>query len=179
MAMLRKTMIAFFAIASVGLLAPDVASARGGFGGGGGGFHGVGGGGFHAGGFGGGGFRSAAIGGGAFRSAAIGVPGAAVVSGGGFRSGPLAANAFAPRAFGANGWRGGGFHHEFHHGRRFAFGAFAAGVGLGLYGPYGYYGDYDYPYYEDTYYDDSGCYIVQQRVLTPYGWRLRPVQVCD
>src|SRR5260370_2361039 len=60
MAMLRKTMIAFFAIASVGLLAPDVASARGGFGGGGGGFHGVGGGGFHAGGFGRSGFRSAA-----------------------------------------------------------------------------------------------------------------------
>src|SRR5258708_11595103 len=76
MAMLRKTMIAFFAIASVGLLAPDVASARGGFGGGGGGFHGVGGGGFPAGGFCGGGFRNAAIGGGAFPPAAIGGPGA-------------------------------------------------------------------------------------------------------
>ena len=31
--MLRKTMIALFTIASVGLLAPEVASARGGFGG--------------------------------------------------------------------------------------------------------------------------------------------------
>ena len=49
--MLRKTMIALFAAASVGMLAPSVASARGGFGGGGGGFHGGGGGGFHGGGF--------------------------------------------------------------------------------------------------------------------------------
>ena len=36
--MLRKTIVALFTIASVGMLAPDVASARGGFGGGG--FHG-------------------------------------------------------------------------------------------------------------------------------------------
>ena len=56
--MLRKMMIALFAAASVGMLAPSVASARGGFGGGGGGFHGGGGGGFHGGGFGGGGFRN-------------------------------------------------------------------------------------------------------------------------
>src|SRR5229473_2660057 len=77
--MLRKTMIALFAAASVGMLAPSVASARGGFGGGGGGFHGGGGGGFHGGGgggfrgggFGGGGFHSAAIGGGGFHSTAI------------------------------------------------------------------------------------------------------------
>src|ERR1700732_2660150 len=48
--MLHKTMIALFAAASVGMLAPSVASARGGFGGGGGGFHGGGGGGFHGGG---------------------------------------------------------------------------------------------------------------------------------
>jgi hypothetical protein len=51
--MLRKTMIAS-ATASVGMLVPSVASARGGFGGGGGGFQGGGGGGFHGGGFGGG-----------------------------------------------------------------------------------------------------------------------------
>src|SRR6266481_1615598 len=81
--MLSKTMIALFAAASVGMLAPSVASARGGFGGGGGGFHGggFGGGAFHGGGFGGsgvrgggfgGGGRSAAIGGGGFRSPAIG-----------------------------------------------------------------------------------------------------------
>ena len=102
---------------------------------------------------GGGGFRSAAIGGGGFRSAAIG--------GGGFR--------------------GPGFHHGFrHHGRRFAFGAFAVGLGY----PYAYYGDYDYGYpyydygYDNSYYGDGGCYVVQRRVHTRYGWRIRPVQVC-
>jgi hypothetical protein len=61
-----------------------------------------------------------------------------------------------------------GFHHGFHRGFR---GPFFFGFGVG---PYAYYDDYyDYPYY------DEGCYIVRQRVLTPYGWRLRPVQVCS
>jgi hypothetical protein len=46
--MLRKTILALFAVAAVGMLSPGAASARGGFGGGG--FHG-GGGGFHGGGF--------------------------------------------------------------------------------------------------------------------------------
>jgi hypothetical protein len=58
--MLRKTIIALFAVASIGVLAPGVASARGGGGGGGGGGGhggGFGGGGFHGGGFGGGGFH--------------------------------------------------------------------------------------------------------------------------
>jgi hypothetical protein len=57
--MLRKTIVALFAVVSIGLLSPSVALARGGFGGfhgGGGGFHG-GFGGFHGGGFHGGGFR--------------------------------------------------------------------------------------------------------------------------
>jgi hypothetical protein len=107
------------------------------------------------------------MGGGGFRSAAIS-PGA-----GGFRGAPLAANAFA-----RPGFRGGDFDRGFRHhrGRGFAFGV---GLGYGLYGPYGYYDDdyYDYPYYSDAY-DDGGCYVVQRRVLTPYGWRLRPVQVC-
>jgi hypothetical protein len=60
--MLRKTMMALIAVASIGLLSPTVASARGGFGGGG--FHG-GFGGFH-GGFGGGGFRGGGFRGGGF-----------------------------------------------------------------------------------------------------------------
>ena len=54
----------------------------------------------------------------------------------------------------------------------------------GLYGTYGYYNDYDYGYpydagygYDD--YGDGGCYIVRQRVLTSYGWSVRPVQVCN
>jgi hypothetical protein len=102
---------------------------------------------------------------GGFRTAAIS-PGS-----GGFRSGAFAANSF----------RSGGFrHHRFHHGRAFGLGAFGIGLGYGLYGPYGYYDDYyDYPYYADAYYDDGGCYLVQRRVLTPYGWRLRRVQVCS
>jgi hypothetical protein len=166
--MLRKTMIALFAAASFGILAPDAASARGGFGGGG--FHG-GGGGFH-GGFGGGGFHAGGMGGG-FRSAAIG--------GGGFRSAAIGGGGFPNRSFAAHGFGGRGFHHGFHHRHGFPLAAFAAGVGYGLYDPYDYGYDYGYPYYADdySYYDDGGCYVVQQRVLTGYGWRLRPVQVCN
>jgi hypothetical protein len=189
--MLRKTMIALVAAASVAILAPGAALARGGGGGGGGGhggggfgggggFHGGfgGGGGFHGGGFGGGGFRAGGIGGGGFRpsamgagtfrSAAIGTAGAAAV----VHSSPMAAHAFAPRsgvAFAGHGFRDrdGGFR----HGRRFA----VFGVG-----PYGYDDYYDYPdyAYDDSYTDDGGCYVVQRRVHTRYGWRLQPVQVC-
>ena len=42
--------------------------------------------------------------------------------------------------------------------------------GFGV-GPYAYYDDYPYYY-------DEGCYIVRHRVMTRYGWRIRPVQVC-
>jgi hypothetical protein len=96
--------------------------------------------------------------------------------------------ASARGGFGGGGFHGGGFHgggfhgggfHGFHGGRGFAFGA---GLGLyapyayGAYGyPYGYYGDYS-DYYDD---DDGGCYVVQRRVHTRYGWRLRPVEVCN
>jgi hypothetical protein len=64
--MLRKTIIALSAVASLGLMTPTIALARGGGGGGGGGFHGGGfgggfrggmAGGFHDGGFHGGGFH--------------------------------------------------------------------------------------------------------------------------
>ena len=131
----------------------------GGFRGGG---MGMGGAGFRAAGIGGGGFRAAGIGGGGFRAAAL--PAA------GFRGGTLAVNRFH-----------GGFHRGFLHHRRFPVAVTAVGLGL----RYGYYNDYyDYgdPYYggdDDSYYDgDSGCYIVRRSVLTPYGWRIRPVQVC-
>jgi hypothetical protein len=164
-------MIALFAAASVAMLVPDAASARGGFGGGGG-FRG--GGGFHGGGFGGGGFRGGAIGmgGGGFRAAAIG--------GGGFRAAALPAAGFRGGGFVGQGFRG-GFRH-----RGFPIAA-AAIVGAGLgYGAYGYYNGYDdgYPYYADYgydngYYGDGGCYVVQQQVMTPYGWSFRPVQVCN
>ena len=63
--------------------------------------------------------------------------------------------------FGGGGFRGGGF-------RRRGFG----GYGFGFY-----YGGY-YPYAYNDYYDDGGCYLVRRRVMTPYGWRIRPVQVC-
>ena len=155
--MLRKTMVALFAIASIGILVPDVASARGGFGGGrgGGGFHG--GGGFRAGGIG--------MGGAGFRAAGpVGFRAAGPV---GFRGGTLAANSF----------RGGFYRPGFRH-HRFPFAA-AAVVGAGLaYGagyPYGYYDDsyYDggYPYYPNYPYNiegkrftrrllpDGGCYV--------------------
>jgi hypothetical protein len=120
--MFRKTIVALLAAASIGLLSPSVASARG-FGGGGG-FHG---GGFHGGGFHGGGFH-----GGGFGGAGIGL-----------------------------------------------------GLGLGLAGAYAAYGyPYGYGYYDGRYaysddYADGGCYLVRHRVWTPYGWRLRPIQVCN
>jgi hypothetical protein len=59
MSQLRKAMIALLTIASIGVVAPQAASARGGFGGhsfGGGAFHG-GYGGYHGGGFHGGGYH--------------------------------------------------------------------------------------------------------------------------
>jgi hypothetical protein len=65
--MLRKTMIALFAVASLAILSPADASARGGFGGGG--FHG---GGFHRG-FGGGGWRGGGWRGPAFGALGLGV----------------------------------------------------------------------------------------------------------
>ena len=162
--MLRKTMIALMAMASISILTVDAASARGGFGGGG--FHG-GGGGFHGG---GGGFHGGFGGGGGFRAAGIGM------GGGGFRAAAINAGALRGGTFAANSFHG-GFHPGFRH-RGFPIAAAAIGFGLG-YG-YPYYADYDYgyPYYasDDDYY--GGCYLVRQRVLTPYGWRVRPVQVC-
>ena len=72
--MFRKVMIALLATAALGMLAPDVVSARGGGGGFGGGMHGGMGGGFGGGfhgGFGKGGSHAARLNGGRFRGAAI------------------------------------------------------------------------------------------------------------
>ena len=41
-----------------------------------------------------------------------------------------------------------------------------------------YYDGYRMGYDDSYYYGDNGCYIVRRSVLTPYGWRIRPVQVC-
>ncbi len=80
-------------------------------------------------------------------------------AGGGFRGGGFHSG------FAGGGFHDGGFHHGFHHGfHRHVF------VGFGF-GPY-YDGYYPYDYYDD------GCYIVHRRVMTRYGWRIRPVQLC-
>ena len=111
----------------------------------------------------------------------------------GFRAaGPVG---FRGGAFAANQFRGGYYRPGFRH-RGFPYAA-AAVVGAGLaYGAYhygyyddGYYGNAyyaNYPYddygnygYGAGYYGDGGCYVVRQRVPTPYGWVLRPVQVCN
>jgi hypothetical protein len=69
----------------------------------------------------------------------------------------LGAMALAPSAASAHLLGGfghfGGFHHFGHH-----------GFGIGYAG--------------GTDYDDSGCYAVR-RVLTPFGWRLRTINVCE
>ncbi len=177
--MLRKTMIALLAVASISILMPDVALAGHGGGGGGGGHGGGGGfGGGHGGGFGGGrGFGGGGFGGAGFaarsgsfgssfaRSTAIGAAGVGAGVAG-FHGARIATGNFNHGV-----WHG-GFHHGFRHGRRF----FVAG---GFWGP-GYYDDYyDYPYYTaDDYYYNGGCYVVRERVHTRYGWRIRPVQVC-
>jgi hypothetical protein len=157
--MMRKTTIALFALAAVGLAQPTAAFARGGGGGGGG--HGGGGGG-HGGGMGGGGFRGGGFGGGGgFRGG--GFHSSAALGGGGFRGGGFHGG------FASGGFHGGGFHRGGFHRRAF--------VGFGL-GSYGYYDGY-YPYaYNDDYYDDGGCYVVRRRVHTRYGWRVQRVEVC-
>ena len=167
--MFRKSMIALFAVASISMLAPDVALARGG-GGGGGGHGGFGGGFGGARGFGGGvgaaGVRGGSVGSSFARSTAIGAAGVA-----GFQGARVATGGFNRGA-----WHGGfhpgfhpGFRPGFRHGRRI----FVAG---GFWGP-GYFDDWwDYPYYGGDYY--GGCFVVRERVHTRYGWRIRPVQVC-
>jgi hypothetical protein len=175
--MLRKMLLAMGAVAAIGLLAPDEASARGGFGGGG----------FRGGGGYGGGFRGAGIGmgGAGFRAASVG---------GGFRAAAIAPG-LRGGTFAGNAWRA-GYHPGYRPWRGYPLAA-AAVVGAGAayraypYG-YGYYDDYyAQPYYANYPYDyngnlvvnggyyGNGCTIVQQRFPTPYGWVLRPVQVCD
>jgi hypothetical protein len=95
--------------------------------------------------------------------------------------------ASARGGFGGGGFHGGG---GGFHGGGFRGGGFrGAGIGLGLgLGFAGAYGGYGYPYGYGGYYgspcaysdyDDGGCYLMRQRVWTAYGWRVRPVQVCD
>ena len=61
----------------------------------------------------------------------------------------LAPSTASAKPFGGWGW--GGFHH--HH-----FGHYGIGIGVG--------------------YVDDGCYVTR-RVMTPYGYQLRTVNVCE
>ena len=174
--MLRKSMVALLAIGAAALLVPDTASARGGFGG------------FRAGGTGVGnpGFRAAAIGGG-YRVA-------------GMRTGTFASNAWRTGFYpGYRPWRRFPVAAAAVVGTGLAYGTYSNGYGYyggyysnGYYGDAyygnGYYGNAYYPPYDTEgnyvynsggYYGDGGCTIVQRRMPTPYGWVLRPVQVCN
>ncbi len=77
------------------------------------------------------------------------------------------------------GFRGGGFHGGFHGGfRGGGFRRFGPGIGLGLGLGLGLGYGLGYPYYAGyPYYGYDGC-IRPRRVWTPYGWRIRPVNVC-
>jgi hypothetical protein len=83
----------------------------------------------------------------------------------------------ATEASARGGFHGGGFHGGFHGGFRggFGFRRFGPGIGLGLGLGYG----LGYPYYAGyyPYYAYDGC-IRPRRVWTPYGWQIRPVNVC-
>jgi carbohydrate-selective porin OprB len=69
----------------------------------------------------------------------------------------LSAVALAPSAASAHSWGGGGWGGGFHHHH------FGHGFGFGV----GYVGGVD-----------DGCYVVR-RVPTPFGYRLRTVNVCE
>jgi hypothetical protein len=147
--MLRKTILALFAIALVGMLSLTDVSARGGFGGGG--FHG-GGGGFH-GGFGGGAFR-----GGGF----AGVNG---WRGGGWRGGSWGALGAVYGALGMGLGQAGGYPLDDGYDYPYGYGEYAE------YGPWAHRGSYGIGY--------GGCYQARLRVWTAYGWRWRPALICD
>jgi hypothetical protein len=106
-----------------------------------------------------------------FVLAAVGaiLPTVASARGGG-HGGGLGGGGFHGGGFGGfgGGFRGGGF-------RGRGFGAYGFGLYYGGYYPYAY--GYS-PYAYNDYYEDAGCYLVRRRVMTPYGWRIRPVQVC-
>ena len=84
-------------------------------------------------------------------------------------------NASARGGFGG-GFRGGGFHGGF-GGAGLALGAVGLGLGLAA-APYAYGYGYPYGYGSHAYYG-GGCYLVPTRAWTPWGWRLRRVEVCD
>ena len=107
-----------------------------------------------------------------FRKMMIGVLAATALS-------ALAPTAASARGFGG-GFHGGGFRGGF-GGAGLALGAVGLGPGLAA-APYAWdypYG-YGYPYGYASYADyGGGCYFVPRRAWTPWGWRIRQVEVCD
>jgi hypothetical protein len=88
--------------------------------------------------------------------------------------------ASARGGYGGHGFHGGGFHGGgFRGGRGIGLGLGLAGAGL--YGGYGYgrYGYGGYPYAIGGYDDEGGCYLVRRRIMTPAGYRVRRVEVCE
>jgi hypothetical protein len=143
-------MLALFAISLIAALSPAVASARGGFGGGG--FRG------------GGGVFTAALGGGGFRGGVFLSRGFA--SGRSWRGRRLAGGA----AYGAVGVGLGlglvGNYYDYPYGYEFDY-------------PYGY-GEYaEYGPWAYSHYYGGACYLAGQRVWAAHRWRLRAVRVCD
>jgi hypothetical protein len=122
-----------------------------------------------------------------FAVASIGLLSPTVASArGGFGGGGFHGGGFHGGGFHGGGFHGGGFHGGGFHGGGFhrGFGGAALGLGLGLglagaYAAYPYGGYYGYPYAYGDYYGDGGCYLVRRRIWTPYGWRIRRMQVCD
>lgn len=96
----------------------------------------------------------------------------------------IAAAAFIALAFapteasaraGFGGFHGGGFHGGFHGFHGGGFRRFGPGIGLGIGLGLG----LGYPYYAAAYpYGYDGC-ARPRRIWTPYGWRVRLVDVCD
>ena len=78
-------------------------------------------------------------------------------------------------AFHDGGFRGGEHGRGFDHGRDFGHDRDFGHRRFGFFGGFYPYDDYAY---DDSYYDNGNCYVVQRRVHTTHGWRLEPVQVC-
>lgn len=98
--------------------------------------------------------------------------------------------ASARGGYGGHGFHGGGFHGGGFRGGGWGGRGVGIGLGLGLagaglYGGYGYgygYGRHGYggyPYAIGGYDDEGGCYLVRRRIMTPAGYRVRRVEVCE
>jgi len=103
--------------------------------------------------------------------------------GGGGGGGGGHGGGFGGGSLGGGGFHSGGFSGSFHG---FGPGPVVRGFNGHDYGhyhygyprPYGYWDDYAYYPYDDSYYDNGSCYVVQRRVHTAHGSRLQPREVC-